>query len=222
MTFGFSPRLVSPALWACSVVLAGGGLWLLTHPSPAHRPPAAPRHTVSAPVAPSRAAPPASRPPVVAPAHTASAIPAPAPESARPGPAHPASPAVPVAGDGPGGDGAIQQFLDASQPADLPHGLERELVDLAGRIWLAETTGQGRSQWPGYFIDPAPPHSPYTGVRIQAGIARKATGGRVQVRLVWSGTNPSGEAAGGRLAVIVLRPSPASPPTATTPWEPVR
>ncbi|MFD9824420.1 hypothetical protein ACFWW0_37130, partial [Streptomyces violascens] len=127
-----------------------------------------------------------------------------------------------VAGDGPGGDAAIQQLLDASQPADVPPGLERELVDLAGRIWRAETTGQGRSQWPGYFTDPAPPHSPYTGVRIQAGIARKTTGGQVQVHLVWAGTNPSGEAAGGRLAVIVLRPSPALAPTATTPWEPVR
>ncbi|MFJ3714110.1 MULTISPECIES: hypothetical protein [unclassified Streptomyces] len=122
---------------------------------------------------------------------------------------------VPVAGDGPGGDRAIQDVLDRSSPRDLEPALERRLVALATRVWKADVTGTGRSQWPAYFSDPSPPRAPYTHVRVQAAIARQGAGGRVRVDLVWAGAGPSGEAADGRPARVLLHKTDST-------WEPLR
>lgn len=126
---------------------------------------------------------------------------------------------VPVPGDGPAGDRAVQLTLERTSPADLPRGQEGRLVQLARRVWTADVTGRGREQWPGYFAahQTAGPRGAYTRVRIQAGIARKTAGSRVEVRLVWAGTDPSGDQRDGRLAVIVLRPVFGHP----THWEPI-
>ncbi|MFE6164062.1 hypothetical protein ACFQ7F_34685 [Streptomyces sp. NPDC056486] len=121
-----------------------------------------------------------------------------------------------VPGDGPAGDYAVQQLLDRASPADLPRAQEKELVTLASRIWRAETTGRDRGQWPKYFGDQAL-RAPYQDVRIQAGIARTASGDtdRVRVRLVWAGTDPSGREEDGRSAQVLLELHSGD-------WEPTR
>ncbi|MEU9056255.1 hypothetical protein AB0D37_38695 [Streptomyces sp. NPDC048384] len=128
----------------------------------------------------------------------------------------PAPDVVPVPGDGPAGDYAVQQLLGRSSPADLPRAKEKELVALASRIWLAEVTGAGREKWPSYFGDELL-RAPYRDVRIQAGIARSVNGepDRVRVHLVWAGTDPASQAEDGRSAQILLTRQ-------HTTWEPVR
>lgn len=123
---------------------------------------------------------------------------------------------VPVPGEGPAGDHAVQTLLDQSSPRDLPRSRERELVALASRIWRADITGAERTRWPKYFTG-APLRAAYRNVRIQAGIARTADGrtDRVRVRLVWAGTTPAGQKHDGRLAQIFLDRRGAV-------WRPVR
>jgi len=130
---------------------------------------------------------------------------------------------LPVPGDGPAGDHAVQRLLDRFSPADLPPAQERDLVRLASQIWKADVTGRGRSRWPRYFAPGAHEttgtRGVYADVRIQAGIARKASSGsRITVRLVWAGTDPSGTRRDGRLAVLLFRHDPHHPKS----WEPVR
>ncbi|AWN24795.1 hypothetical protein DKG71_00125 [Streptomyces sp. NEAU-S7GS2] len=125
-------------------------------------------------------------------------------------------------GDGAAGDHAVQRLLDRFSPADLPPAQERDLVRIASQIWKADVTGRGRNRWPRYFAPgthaTAGARGAYAKVRIQAGIARKARGGRVEVRLVWAGTDPSGTQRDGRLAVLFFRHDPHHPKR----WEPVR
>ncbi|WJV51650.1 hypothetical protein [Streptomyces flavofungini] len=123
---------------------------------------------------------------------------------------------IPVPGDGPGGDHAVQRLLERSSPADLPRRTEKHLVSLASRAWTAELTGAERSQWPGYFSGQAL-RAPYRDVRIQAGIARSVDGrsDRARVRLVWAGTDPAGEAQDGRPAQVLLARHNSR-------WEPLR
>ncbi|MFE4687265.1 hypothetical protein ACFRNJ_41910 [Streptomyces sp. NPDC056721] len=110
---------------------------------------------------------------------------------------------VPVAGDGPAGDHAVQRLMDSSSPADLPRAQEKHLVALASRIWKAEVTGAGRQEWPSYFSD-RQLRAAYRDVRIQAGIARTAPHHRVSVRLVWAGTDPAGQNEDGRTAQVLF------------------
>ncbi|MEU7031465.1 hypothetical protein AB0A60_32815 [Streptomyces sp. NPDC046275] len=123
------------------------------------------------------------------------------------GPADAAQPlpsGLPLSGEGPAGDPVIQQVLDGSSPADLPAPTARRLVDLAARIWLAETTGAGRERWPTYFTDPTL-RARYRDVRVQAAIARRSgPGERAMVRLVWAGTSASGETQDGRPATVLF------------------
>ncbi|WP_143712414.1 hypothetical protein [Streptomyces hygroscopicus] len=100
---------------------------------------------------------------------------------------------LPPPGDGPAGDTAIQRALDRSSPPDLSPQTERRLVRLGCAVWTAEVTGRGRQRWPDYFTGAEV--RPYRYFRIQAAIARRATGGRVVVQLVWAGASPSGTAA---------------------------
>lgn len=127
---------------------------------------------------------------------------------------------LPVPGDGPAGDRAVQRLLEQSSPSDLPREEEHRLVRLAEQVWMADVTGRGRDRWPSYFAADRSlgARSAYTQVRIQAGIARKSAGGRVQVRLVWAGADPSGAQRDGRLADIRLRLVPGH----SNRWEPVR
>ncbi|MBY8889125.1 hypothetical protein K7472_30410, partial [Streptomyces sp. PTM05] len=93
--------------------------------------------------------------------------------------------------DGPAGDPAIQRVLEASSPRNLPTRLEQQLTALARAVWLAQTTGTGRSTWPAYFQG-ADTHWLYTHVRIQAAIARATAPRQAEVHLVWTGTDPTG------------------------------
>ncbi|GHC90270.1 hypothetical protein GCM10010349_78490 [Streptomyces flavofungini] len=123
---------------------------------------------------------------------------------------------VPVPGDGPAGDHAVQRLLDHAAPADLPHATEKHLVALASRVLRAEATGTGREHWPRYFPQQQL-RAPYQDVRIQAGTARRVDGhrDRVRVRLVWAGTDPAGQAQDGRTAQVLLARGPAG-------WRPTR
>ncbi|MGA4844788.1 hypothetical protein ACOBQB_00230 [Streptomyces sp. G5(2025)] len=123
---------------------------------------------------------------------------------------------MPVPGEGPAGDHAVQALLDRSSPRDPPRTREKQLVALASRIWRADITGAERTRWPKYF-NGAPLRAAYRNVRIQAGIARTADGrtDRVRVRLIWAGISPAGQKQDGRLAQILLDRHGTS-------WMPVR
>ncbi|MGW9452449.1 hypothetical protein [Streptomyces sp. NPDC055632] len=161
--------------------------------------------------------PPAAAPaPAQAPARTeASRQASPAPRTPTPEP-EPVPSGIPVSGDGPGGDYAIQRLLDRTTPADLPPALERRLVTLATRVWTAETTGTGREAWPGYFTG-TQLRASYRDVRVQAAIARRADGrdDQVLVRLVWAGAGALGTFQDGRPAQVRLALHHNG-------WEPVR
>lgn len=145
-----------------------------------------------------------------------------APRKAAPAPRTPAAApeavpsGLPVSGDGPGGDYAIQRLLDRTTPADLPPALERHLVALATHIWIAETTGTGRETWPAYFTG-TELRAPYRDVRVQAATARRVDGrdDQVLVRLVWAGTGGLGTFQDGRPAQVRLELHHNG-------WEPVR
>lgn len=127
---------------------------------------------------------------------------------------------VPVLGDGPAGDAAVQHLLDRVSAPNLPRAVERHLVQLGVSVWEADVTGRGRERWPQYFKAAGAAgggRSAYREVRVQAGIARRVAGGRVEVRLVWSATDPSGDRRDGRLARLVFRSIPHHPSR----WEPV-
>ncbi|GAA3044320.1 hypothetical protein GCM10017562_01580 [Streptomyces roseofulvus] len=122
----------------------------------------------------------------------------------------------PVSGDGPAGDHAIQRLLDRTAPTDLPPATARQLADLATRVWIAETTGNGRTAWPAYFTDTRL-RAPYHDVRVQAAVAYSAAGedDRAEVRLVWAGADAAGEFRDGRTARVLLEHHHNE-------WQPVR
>ncbi|MFC8295591.1 hypothetical protein ACFUJ0_14205 [Streptomyces sp. NPDC057242] len=165
-------------------------------PVPASSPAAQPSVRTDA----SRQAPPAPRTPTPKPSPDLESVPS----------------GIPVSGDGPGGDYAIQRLLDRTTPADLPPALERRLTTLATRVWVAETTGTGRETWPGYFTG-MELRSSYRDVRVQAAIARRAGGRDDQVlaRLVWAGAGALGTFQDGRPAQVRLELHHNG-------WEPVR
>ncbi|MFH8627526.1 hypothetical protein ACH4A8_37525 [Streptomyces vietnamensis] len=122
----------------------------------------------------------------------------------------------PVSGDGPVGDYAIQRLLDRATPTDFPPVTARHLTRLATRVWIAETTGTGRSTWPAYFTS-TDLRAPYHDVRVQAAVAHRTgwLADRAEVRLVWAGADASGEFRDGRTARVLLK-------FHHNEWEPVR
>ncbi|MET7930589.1 hypothetical protein ABZT43_43245 [Streptomyces sp. NPDC005349] len=181
-----SPSALKPLLAATACALLG--LLLLRPVAPDEQPPA------------TRAAAPARRDPSSTPTSSPADTRRPERVTATP----PSTGAeVPVAGDGPAGDHAVQRLMDSSSPADLPRALEKHLVALASRIWKAEFTGAGRQEWPAYFSH-RQLRAAYRNVRIQAGIARSAPDHRVAVRLVWAGTDPAGQNEDGRTAQMLF------------------
>ncbi len=116
--------------------------------------------------------------------------------------------ALPEPGAGPRADPLVQRALDRAIPADLLPADERLVTELARAVWMAEVTGEGRSQWPGYF-----PHSSLTAAysrgHVQALIARHAPDSKAEavVHLVWAGADPAGRFLNSR--PVTLRPAAA-------------
>lgn len=134
------------------------------------------------------------------------------PTSPGPSPASPPAPGVtagrpatnlPPPLSGPGADPVVQRAVEDALPPDLPPDIEEEVAQLGRRVWLAEVTGAGRDQWPGYFL-PAPARSSfYTRVRVQAAIGRRDPDRPgVVAHLVWAGAGPSGTYMDGRSATV--------------------
>ncbi|GHG04263.1 hypothetical protein ACFFSH_38020 [Streptomyces filamentosus] len=202
------PSHARPLLLGLALLLAGTAV-LLHSGTTAPRPGSARAGAPSAAAHPAPPAAPASRP---APHADGQSTATPRDRPTQTGPA--GSPAAdldqvpgdqPVSGDGPAGDYAIQQLLDRTTPTDLPPATARRLTELATRIWTAETTGTGRTQWPGYFT-PDPLRAPYHDVRVQAAVAHQhgRSAGCAEVRLVWAGADAAGEFRDGRTARVLL------------------
>lgn len=200
-------RSVPPSLLISTAgVLAALGTLLLVHPSARTASSSAPKSTSRASAGP--------RQPTLSPPAAASTTPT-SPEANHPFPTGDFPSGVPIPGDGPGADPAIQTMLQRSAPANLPPQQEQELLDLGERVWQADATGQDRAQWPSYFPDTTPPRTPYTHVHLQAAIARSVGSGQAEVRLVWAGADPSGQQADGRTTRLLFTRTAHG-------WEPVR
>ncbi|WP_327591489.1 hypothetical protein [Streptomyces chartreusis] len=108
------------------------------------------------------------------------------------------SSALPPHGDGPAGDRAIQQSLEAAWPADLPHADERTLLTAGRALLRADATGIGRARWPAVFPSrgggkAVAPAFATARFRIQAAIARQEGGpDKAVVHLVWAGQDRGG------------------------------
>ncbi|MFJ1839816.1 hypothetical protein ACIOJ9_38905 [Streptomyces sp. NPDC088175] len=106
-------------------------------------------------------------------------------------------------GEGPVGDAAVQEVLEASWPRDLPAGDERQLLAAGRGLLRADATGAGRAKWPGVFPDSGQVVAPAFGsgrFRVQAAIARRdGAVGRAVVHLVWAGADRGGTFADGRV-----------------------
>ncbi|WP_052441215.1 hypothetical protein [Streptacidiphilus anmyonensis] len=128
------------------------------------------------------------------------------------------SPALPqnalAPDDGPGGDHLIQALLDAHTRHNLPAALQERLNQLGRAVWLADLTGEGRSQWPSYFTSTGT--SGYTHVRVQAAVARGIGTSRAEVTLIWAGSSPAGDPEVGLPATVLLAKQAGGT------WEPVR
>ncbi|MCC9309950.1 hypothetical protein LN042_23230 [Kitasatospora sp. RB6PN24] len=125
---------------------------------------------------------------------------------------------IAAVGDGPGGDADIQAAFTRSHPSDLAPADAAQLAQLGSEVWLAETTGTGRTRWPAYFPTGQGASSSfyYSGVRIQA-VATHTEGGsgKVRVDLLWVGTTPAGDYGDHRPATVHLARTDNT-------WEPVR
>ncbi|WP_372404857.1 hypothetical protein [Streptomyces luteireticuli] len=183
-------------LLVLAAVLAVLGLFLLA----LRPPPAAPRGK-------------ASVVPASTPSNGPRKVPGSRPSASRPAPAAPSG--IPVPGDGPAGDRAVQRMLDRSSSSRLPAEQERRIVALAERVWRADVTGTSRSPWPGYFTDSPPPRPRYTGIRLQGTAVRAADRGRVGVLLVWAGTDSTGRQTDGLTTRLLFSRTARG-------WEPVR
>ncbi|MFF1321971.1 hypothetical protein ACFVZZ_21450 [Streptomyces chartreusis] len=106
--------------------------------------------------------------------------------------------ALPPHGDGPAGDQAVQQSLEAAWPADLPHADERTLLTAGRALLRADATGIGRARWPTVFPSrgggkAVAPAFATARFRIQAAIARQDGGpDKAVVHLVWAGQDRGG------------------------------
>ena len=112
---------------------------------------------------------------------------------------------LPPPGAGPAADPAIQRALDAATAPDLPAATAKALVTLGRQVWTAEATGAGRQRWPGYFGNRGATWT-YRDFRIQAAIARRdpSAPARALVRLVWVGTDPTGQVLDDRIATVTF------------------
>lgn len=116
--------------------------------------------------------------------------------------------------DGPGSDHLVQAMLDAHSPHNLPPQVEHSLDQLGQAVWLADLTGQGRTQWPRYFT--ASGTSGYSSARVQAAATHAIGPGRAAVTLIWAGTSPAGESEVGLPGTVLLARQGGGT------WEPVR
>ncbi|MFI5808718.1 hypothetical protein [Streptomyces sp. NPDC051561] len=197
-------------LLAAGVLLAVLGVFLLAEPAPPQpvpRPPAVlsptprgPEDGATARLGPARSG--------LGPAQQSAADPVPDAPAGRPN-------ALPVSGEGPRGDPAIQKAVRAAVPDDLPPDTGQVLAQLGKAVQIAETTGQGRHLWPAYF-PPDQPVRAYTRVRIQASAARADGPGRALVHLVWAGADPAGTYRDGRPATLRFQHTPPHPDKKTT------
>ncbi|MFE0462278.1 hypothetical protein ACFW1A_23800, partial [Kitasatospora sp. NPDC058965] len=186
------PRFL-PELGAIVLLAVGLALLLPAGPKPHHSTGGAPSASARAEAAPATAA---TLAPTTAPL-PAGALPAAAPTSAPPSPSAVSTEVpsgVPAVGDGPAGDVAVQAAFARLHPSDLSAADTEALVALGRDVWLAETTGAGRTRWPQYFSLGPAASAPYlySGVRIQAVAAHSATSApdRARVDLLWVGTSP--------------------------------
>lgn len=151
-------------------------------------PAAGPPHTPTAPAA-SSATPTAKPKP-------------PPPASAEPSPSAttPSSPSPSVSsspdGDALAGevsDAALQHSLEQSRQANIPPTLEKRLVDLGGKVLLADVTGEARKAFPDYFKG-QPATDRWRKCRIRAGVAERYDdrSDAALIHLVWAGTSPDG------------------------------
>lgn len=101
-------------------------------------------------------------------------------------------------------DACLQVWLARTAPSDLAPELERQLVPLAGRVLIADTTGAGRGDFGDYFASGLV--RGYSQVRILAGTAHRSTTvpDAVEVTLLWSGTDPWGQAETRNQASVLL------------------
>ncbi|WP_307530805.1 hypothetical protein [Streptomyces umbrinus] len=101
------------------------------------------------------------------------------------------------------GDRAIQQALEASWPADLATGDERQLLTAGRGLLRADATGIGRTKWPALFGNPEQAIAPAFATarfRVQAVIARRDDADdQAVVHLVWAGTDRGGTYTDGRI-----------------------
>ncbi|GAA2773089.1 hypothetical protein [Kitasatospora cinereorecta] len=179
----------------------------------------------SGPQAPAAAPAPANSAAIPGPGSVAAPVPAAQPTDSTPTAETPSPSASPgakltappdlLAGDMP--DSYLQQVLDQTQLADLDPALEKQLVDEAGQVLLADLTGQGRAAFPSYFAGQSATTT-WTQVRLQAGIARRRPGGstNVDVHLVYAGTDPHGLAQERQTITIVLAQA-----SGDSGWQPV-
>ncbi|MGW7006144.1 hypothetical protein ACWGCW_25865 [Streptomyces sp. NPDC054933] len=206
------------ALAIASTLLATAGIGVLAYGLQDR--PAAVQHSTHTRI--STPAPSRSLPPAPADAPSSSGRPAiterdrgaPSPSATGTAQTNPTGHEAIVVGDGPAGDAAIQKVLAAANPANLPPALEQQLTMLGQRVWLAQATGQGREAWPAYFRDSDASWT-YTHVRIQAAIARRTPDGHAEVKLVWTGTDPTGETHEAEPATLHLLQGDSG-------WEPVQ
>lgn len=192
-------RAALPLLLA--LVLAGGGAILLAvggRPSPSLPAPTDAAPTAAAPLRLRTEPPPSSSPagPVAEPSNGPQAIP---PSTG------PTDLADPLAGPVP--DAYLQQLLDATPspvPTVLPAATTAAAIEAAGRVLVADLTGSGRDEFPGFWSEPT--HSAWSRVRVQASTAQTAglDPPRVAATLIWAGTAPTGEQVERRRTVITV------------------
>ncbi|WUS97727.1 hypothetical protein OHA46_14030 [Streptomyces sp. NBC_00708] len=141
-----------------------------------------------------------ARPPTVEPS------PSPTPTTAAPSPSP--SPSASKDGDALAGtvsDAVLQRALQQSRQANIPPTLEKRLVDLGGKVLLADVTGEGRKAYPDYFMG-QPATDRWQKCRIRAGVAERYDNraDAALIHLVWDGTSPEGEHDDRRPATVLL------------------
>ncbi|MFC8532438.1 hypothetical protein ACFUJY_00540 [Streptomyces sp. NPDC057249] len=165
-----------------------------------------------APVARPPATSPAPSPTTAAPspAATATAGPKPSPSRTTEAPSASPSPSASASKDGdalagPVSDAALLNALRLSRRADIPPRLEERLVDLGGKVLLADVTGTGRKAFPDYFKG-ASATDRWRDCRIRAGVGERYDNraDAALIHLVWAGTSPEGERDDRRPATVLL------------------
>ncbi|MEW1889866.1 hypothetical protein [Streptomyces sp. NBC_00523] len=102
-------------------------------------------------------------------------------------------------------DAALLHSLRLSRQANIPPTLEERLVDLGGKVLLADVTGTGRKAFPDYFKG-ASATDRWRDCRIRAGVGERYDNrsDAALIHLVWAGTSPMGERDDRRPATVLL------------------